>query len=296
MATYRIVVLGDSVPWGQGLEPAEKFYSLVQTAIPDAESTLLAHAGATIGVGVPPTEAQVDGEVPTAYPTIMQQVEAFNDAPETVDLVLVNGGVNDINFRYILNPLTDSAHLKDHIRQYCFQAMKTLLESIAAKFTKPSARIIVTSYYPVLSHQTHLPLVDAFLAVHGLALPSFLNILDGLVFGKIIANCEQFYAQSNHFLQRAIKQVNEAAGGVPRIFFAQPPFGPENAALAPQAWLWGVNPDLSPQDPVQDARHVACDAFETDPIRRLTCYRASAGHPNIEGANQYALAILALLS
>ena len=131
--------------------------------------------------------------------------------------------------------------------------------------------------------------------MHGVALPSFLNILDGLVFAKIIANCEQFYVQSNHFLQRAINQMNQA-GGAPRIFFAQPPFGPENAALAPQAWLWGVNPDLSPQDSVQAARHAACDAFETDIIRRQTCYRASAGHPNIQGAQQYANAILALLA
>ncbi|MFL6275935.1 MAG: SGNH/GDSL hydrolase family protein [Blastocatellia bacterium] len=296
MATYRIVVLGDSVNWGQGLETEEKFYSMVQASIPDAESVLLAHSGATIGVGTPPTEAQVDGEVPTAYPTILQQCDAFNDAPETVDLVLVNGGINDINIRFIINPLTDSAHLKDSTRLHCFQGMKTLLENVAAKFSKPSARIIVTSYYPILSHQTHVPLIEAFLAMQGLALPPFLDLLDGLVFAKIIANCEQFYTQSNHFLQRAINQVNAAVGGIPRIFFAQPPFGPENAALAPQAWLWGVNPDLSPQDPVQAARHIACDAFETDIIRRQTCYRASAGHPNIQGAQQYALAILALLS
>src|SRR2546423_4740623 len=132
MATYRIVVLGDSVPWGQGLEPAEKFYSLVQAAIPGAESTLIAHSGATIGVGVPPTEAQVDGEVPTAYPTIMQQVEAFNDAPEAVDLVLVNGGVNDINFFLILHPLTDNADLQDHIQQDRLLDKKTLIATITS--------------------------------------------------------------------------------------------------------------------------------------------------------------------
>ena len=296
MATYRIVVFGDSVTWGQGLLPEEKFHSMVQAAIPNAESMMLAHSGATIGVGVPTTEAAVDGEVPTAYPTVMQQVGAFDVAPEAVDLVLINGGLNDINFRFVLNPLTDSAHLKDRIRQHCFLDMKTLLETVVAKFTKPSARIIVTSYFPILSHQTHLPRVEAFLAVHGLALPPFLDVSDGLVFSKIIANCEQFYAQSNHFLLRAVKQVNDAAGGIPRVCFAQPPFGPENAALAPQVWLWGVNPDLSPQDPVQTPRHAACNAFETDPIRRLICYRASVGHPNFEGANQYALAILALLS
>jgi lysophospholipase L1-like esterase len=294
MANYRIVVLGDSVPWGQGLETPQKFHSLVQAAISGSDSTLLAHSGATIGVGVPPTESEVNGEVPTAYPTILQQCANFTDSPEAVDLVILNGGMNDVDFRYIINPLTDSAHLKDRVRQHCFHDMKTLLESVVARFTKPTAKIIVTSYFPLLSHQSHVPMIDIFLAVLGVGLPSFLSALDGPVFNKIIANCEQFYVQSSRFTQKAINQVNEAAGA-PRIFFAQPPFGPENAALAPQAWLWGVNPNLSPQDPVQAARHVACDAFETDIVRRLTCYRASVGHPNLQGARQFADAILALL-
>jgi lysophospholipase L1-like esterase len=294
MADFRMVVLGDSVNWGQGLETPEKFYSLVQAAINASDSILLAHSGATIGVGVPPTEGQVNGEVPTAYPTILQQCDAFTDSPETIDLVIVNGGINDINVRFIISPITDSAHLKDSIRQHCFHDMKTLLERVVARFTKPTAKIIVTSYYQILSHQSHLPLVVPFLAMFGVGLPPFLTLLDGLVFDKIFANCEQFYVQSNRFLQKAINEANAAAGSQ-RIFFAQPPFGPENAALAPQAWLWGVNHDLSPQDPVQAARRVACNAFETDLIRRETCYRASTGHPNLQGAQQFANAILALL-
>src|SRR5512143_1544595 len=108
----RMVALGDSVVWGQGLEPGEKFSSLVQAALDIDSCTLLAHSGATIGVGVDTTEPPLDGEVPTWYPTILQQCAAFTDSPETVDLVIVNGGINDVEVRTILNPLTDSSHLK----------------------------------------------------------------------------------------------------------------------------------------------------------------------------------------
>jgi hypothetical protein len=33
MPNLRMVVLGDSVPWGQGLDPSQKFYTLVQAAL-----------------------------------------------------------------------------------------------------------------------------------------------------------------------------------------------------------------------------------------------------------------------
>src|SRR5689334_7934291 len=146
MANFRMVVLGDSVNWGQGLETAEKFYSLVKVALSADECTLLAHSGATIGAGITTTEAPIDGEVPTSYPTILQQCAAFADSPETVDLVIVNGGINDIDVRSILNPFTDSSDLKDMIKQYCFRDMKTLLGAILAKFTNPACKVVVTSY------------------------------------------------------------------------------------------------------------------------------------------------------
>src|SRR5215510_2449522 len=109
----RMVVLGDSVLWGQGLNPEDKFYSLVQAALTGnldpQSSVVLAHSGATIGVGVTTNVAAIDGEVPTSYPTILQQCESFTDSPESVDLVLMNGGLNDIDFRLILSPFTDTS-------------------------------------------------------------------------------------------------------------------------------------------------------------------------------------------
>lgn len=299
MPDIRMVVLGDSVTWGQGLETPEKFHSLVKVALTGTDCTqsctLVAHSGATIGAGVTTTHDTIDGEVPTSYPTIVQQCAAFTDSPETVDLVILNGGINDIDFRTIVNPFTDTADLRDMINQYCFVDIKMLLERVVSKFTKSAAKIVVTSYFPMISDQSHPPLIDAFLAMLGVSLPPFVNILDGLVLNKIIAHCSLFYNESNRLFQKAIRQVNRSPEGADRARFAQPPFTAANAALAPHAWLWGVNPDLSPQDPVKDARHAACNLFETDFIQRETCYRASVGHPNLIGASKYAEAILGVI-
>lgn len=300
MPDFRIVVLGDSVPWGQGLNIPDKFYSLVQFALAgnnDPQSCIvLAHSGATIGVGVDNSSDPVDGEVPTSFPTIIRQCETFSDSPESVDLVLLNGGLNDIDFRLILNPFTDSSDLHDMIRQFCFRDMRTLLESVTGKFTKPAAKIVVTGYFPVLSVESHLPLVPLFLAMHGVGTATFLDILGDSVLHKVLANCEQFYEQSSRMLEKAVNKINQAAGGTPRVFFAQPPFTASNAALASDPWLWGVKVDFSPEDPVRDHRRVACDSFSTDPIRRLICHRASAGHPNVTGSRKFADAILAAIS
>src|SRR5690348_5986491 len=95
MPTFKIVVLGDSVTWGQGLLDDEKMHNLVAeglgVGIPDV--TLLAHSGAVIGVGLNTAVPGVNGEVPVSYPTIVQQCQGFSDDIQGVDLVIVNGGI-----------------------------------------------------------------------------------------------------------------------------------------------------------------------------------------------------------
>jgi hypothetical protein len=83
MAVQRIVVFGDSVTWGQGLLDTEKFSTIVGTrlGVPVEHITMLAHSGAVIGVGINPEVPAQPGEVPRPYPTILQQVNGFSDAP-----------------------------------------------------------------------------------------------------------------------------------------------------------------------------------------------------------------------
>lgn len=101
----HLVTLGDSVHWGQGLLQAHKLHTLVGSEMrktqPGLVDHFLAHSGATIGVGATVKRQRVHGEVPIAYPTILEQVEGFFGAPADATVVLVNGGINDIDIRNI---------------------------------------------------------------------------------------------------------------------------------------------------------------------------------------------------
>src|SRR5437762_2962827 len=105
----KVTVVGDSVAWGQGLLDTHKYGSIVNQTLGLATPPLmLAHSGATIGIrGATPFTAQ-SGEVPTSSPTVLEQVTAAPD-PADAQVVLMNGGINDVNIRVILNPMTTFA-------------------------------------------------------------------------------------------------------------------------------------------------------------------------------------------
>jgi hypothetical protein len=287
--------MGDSVQWGQGLADPDKFDVLVAAAVGGAAPatiTRLAHSGAVIGKN-PVTGNPANGEVPVSRPTIIEQCDNFNDSPGTVDLVLLNGGINDVDIRTILNPLVPSAILHNRTVSFCHDSMLALLQKVSAKFNQPSCRILVTGYYPILSNQSHFPSVLGLLGVHLIAPPPFME--ENIVIQAVIDHCEQFFTQSTAALRQAVTDAGDA-----RISFIDPGFTDANSVFAPNAFLWGLNddpPDFSPQDEVVAERHAACDiAFnEIDIVHREQCYRASAGHPNQAGARQYASQILAAL-
>jgi hypothetical protein len=121
-----------------------------------------------------------------------------------------------------------------------------------------------------------------------LAVQSDLGAIAGLATAEQISPVMEASA-----LQNAVNEANNSPNGQGRISFVNPESDPENSVFANPSWLFGVNDDidLSPQDEVAASRHAACDADETDPVQRLQCYRASAGHPNVLGARQYAARI-----
>jgi len=316
MATTRLLVLGDSVTWGQGLLPAQKFTTQVATALgfTAAETQMLAHSGAIIGVNAPEdAHAPLDGEVPTAFPSILQQVDAYK-TPETITHIVVNGGINDTDVKTILNPLTSVTKLQHMVRTHCQTGMRALLAAILARYRHPDLRIVVTGYFPILSSESlqtdhTVDIAWQFLQQRGVNIP-FLPGLNlpltpshisahfssrFLFLSKTITLCETFWKDSSRWLRQAVQDTN-ATLGTSRVSFADAPFTERNAALASDPWLWGVNidPMLSPMDPVAPARQIACRRDEPDVFRRFACDRASAGHPNVTGAKQYTEAILKL--
>lgn len=292
----KAVAFGDSVVWGQGLLPEHKFttlvYSTLNGAPPSAPTDLevFAHSGAIIGANANTVSATLDGEVPDSYPTILQQVGGYDEDPTAVDLILIDGGINDLGVTSILCPFTDLQDLQDKISQHCYQDMITLLTQVAKKFTAKKTRVIVSGYFPILSPKSDPIKIPKLLGAHGIDINPIVTAIDDVLLGKIFRQCQLFFDRSNASFLAAVAAVNAEQGGN-RIAFVETPFTDDNAVFAPNAWLWGVGDDLSPQDEVVVPRHAACDLDETDPIRRLTCYRASAGHPNVIGAAQFASAI-----
>ena len=295
MAPSRLVVFGDSVNWGQGLLAPHKFSTLARESLAARGLALtvqmVAHSGATIGVRGPTAIAGIDGEVPVSSPTLVEQVARYADDPDEVAVIILNGGINDIDIRVILNPLTMHADLRHEIQQFCYHDMLTALLQIAAKFPRTD-RIIVTGYYPVLSPDSRPLRIPFLLQTYGVGVPSFVD--PQAVFTKTIALCMQFWSESSLHLQRAVLACNAAVGGT-RVRYAAVPFTAGNAVFASDPWLFGLNGDFSPQDEVAVDRRAACD-LNIDPFdvfAREGCYRASAGHPNVRGAAAYAQAIVA---
>lgn len=303
LQTFRLVVLGDSVAWGQGLAVVNKFHTLTENTIRTRRGDIgvykdvFAHSGAIIGLTPPDSTAlpPVNGEIPTNYPTVSQQLALFTDPPDSVQLLLVDGGINDVNVRTILNPLTSTATINTLTDQACHVDMRTLLLRIAG--TLPSSRIIVTGYFPIISANSDTLLLEALLIAAGLSVASIPGAIVGGVIGpatkrKIVANCTAFNNRSRTRLRMAVDEANAIIGGRPRIFLAIPRFTAMNAALAPNKFLFGIHADLSPEDEASVAgpRAVSC-AAESGRTSLEICKRASIGHPNNAGANAYFNAI-----
>jgi hypothetical protein len=54
----------------------------------------------------------------------------------------------------IVNPITTHDHLTSRTIRHCYDDMRLLLRAIATTFTKPTARIVVTGYYPIFSRDS----------------------------------------------------------------------------------------------------------------------------------------------
>jgi hypothetical protein len=312
--TYQIVVFGDSVVWGTGLQDQEKFHTLVEQKVrqqltaagnPGVYRAVKAHTGAKIGLSLSPNGKPglpaIPGEIPTRYPTISEQVEAFRGSPGAayIDLVLVDGCANDVDMNTWMDPQRSTDQNRPLIEQACHDDMLELLEDIWEIF--PAAKVVVTGYYPPLGPKSEGVRLMAFL----IAIDSkWFNIPQHVVNGvlkpgtrdRVIENCQFFANTSNEQLALAVQDANsQLSPGVPRFFFANPKFTPLNAAMSgPASWIFGINKDLSPEDNMAAVRENQCKAHKNRTDLAL-CKRASAGHPNPLGARKYAEAIYPFL-
>lgn len=339
---FNIVALGDSIVWGQGLDDRSKFTFIVRdwlAAQLQAPVTLsvFAHSGAVLQADSAFDDAKpYYGEVPNSWPSIPAQARVAAGQPSAltqhyppappageIDLVIVDGGINDVEVTKIVAGMED---LVAFTRQKCEGPMQALLTQLAIAF--PNARVVVTGYFPIVSAQTSLEDLGVLVALLGdvpdagaaISIIKAVGTLDlagvAAAFDDFLAGRNQsresfrafaaqrsaaFYATATSALRSAVDATN--ADFHRNYRFADPGFGPEHAYGTPDTWLWHVStagslptPDLAahPRREACLARYGTLEAlFSVDEeVDAAKCYAASMSHPNRVGAQVYANAVI----
>jgi lysophospholipase L1-like esterase len=318
---YDMLVLGDSITWGQGLKVKNKAWYQVKSWIEKTTGgpvleRVEAHSGAVIDGGPPRNiKTPQNGDVNFGFPSVYEQVDnalRFYSDGSRVDLVLISGCANDVGTENFLNA-ESSEQLHRTTEQKCKQLMEQLLHKVTGAF--PVAQVVVVGYYPFFSERTPKDFVTRALA------RSLYQTSSENIFRRLAANSREWYRASDTAIAEAVQKVNADLGNE-RIAFARIEFQPEYSFAAKETRLWEL--DRSPfrmmlmfltlgklrlptNDETRGPRARSCQDFypavpgetptqkhERKNKQRL-CRYAALGHPNRKGATLYANAIVEIL-
>ena len=247
----HMLVLGDSVMWGQGLREEEKFSSRVKCWLEEkldreVKVHVEAHSGAVIS-GAPADRLEFvtsDGEVNNSSPTINEQLDHairyYQDSQASPTLILMNGCINDVGVKSLLSASTPLESLRARAQKSCGDDMQLLLQRVKNSF--PQSQVLVTSYYPIVSLLTDdnafLRLLVKKLNSQG---PEARRMTDKEMRQRLIAISDEWYKTSTASLLDAVRKTNAADNSdrpAPRIDFVEIQFGPEHVFAAPDSLLW----------------------------------------------------------
>jgi lysophospholipase L1-like esterase len=325
---FNLLVLGDSITWGQGLKDEHKSWYLVKTWL---ESTggrqvrerILAHSGAVVGSAgdtggnqAPPLDGEINRGLPSVNDQIESALRSYAD-PGQVDLVIVDGCINDLDARRLLNAANTSAVIRELAEQRCGPPVEALLGRIAGSF--PNAHVIVTGYYPILSEKTAS---DFFMrALFKRLYTGSAPMNDKQLRERLVEISREWYQVSSRMLAAATLKVDAqlaANSSRQRAVYAESFFLPEHSFAAPQSRLWGFDASairkllviltlgrvtLNTNDERRSQRGAICNEIFKRPAgetgeqkkarknRIALCRLAAIGHPNRKGAQMYAEAI-----
>ncbi|HBB94740.1 MAG TPA: hypothetical protein DC054_05060 [Blastocatellia bacterium] len=330
----NVLVLGDSISWGQGLKDEHKASSLVKSWLEqqtgrEVRQMIQAHSGAIIGSAelsedktARDAAAELDGELSRAYPTINDQIDYAlkMSNPAVIDLVMVNGCINDVDSRRLLNAANTPDHIRELAQAKCGPPVEALLMRITTVF--PKAHVVIIGYYPILSQRTANDLFMRALAKRFYTPePGAPKMNDKALRARLITISSEWYETSDQMLSAAARKIDAqlaTRGSHQRVLFADPGFREENAFAAKESRLWGFNASwlrkmlvlltlgrvqLRTNDEQRSHRSDLCKSFFRKPSQetadqeaqredRLTrCKLAAVGHPNRKGAAMYADAI-----
>jgi hypothetical protein len=174
----------------------------------------------------------------------------------------------------------------------------------------PAVKIVVLGYYPVLTDQSDIPNVSDVLKAlaretvnppqpHGFLVKEQMEWgIDWDLRKILVRNSLAFRDASRGDLSSAVAAANAKGTNQP-FFYVDPMIADDEAAFAPSALLWGLQPGTEVSiDPVYHDRIRYCRDLIGEPpgIDQFKCERASLGHPNIGGAVRYAQSIFSAVA
>ena len=246
----QMLVLGDSIMWGQGLRDEEKFSSRVKCWLQDKTNREVkvhveAHSGAVISAARAAmlSFTTANGEINLPTPTVNEQldhaIQFYQENRSSPHLVLMNGCINDVGVKNLLSASTPLDDLRARVRQSCGADMHLLLQRVRKSF--PQSHVLVTSYYPIVSLQTD---DNAFLRLLVKKLnnqqPETRQMSDKEMRARLIAISAEWYESSTASLMNAVAKTNadSASQSSPEVTFVEIQFGPEHLFAAPDTLLW----------------------------------------------------------
>jgi lysophospholipase L1-like esterase len=326
---FEMLVVGDSLIWGQGLEEKDKFYTLTKNWLQtefnkQVNLKVKAHSGATIFLHEKESELLKKAEKPeteefypevnVVFPTLETQIkiakseyEKEGKKAEEVDLIMLTGGIVDITVAGVLHPLGDEKKLKKQIIQYCNEDMFRFLDQSAKVF--PNALFVVVGYFPIFSPKSDT--AKAFNSVlEAFAFPRPLKLFANnvlirpffrIVKKKAINRSRVWFEDSNRELQTAVNRLNEKTGKQ-RAVFVKSPFTEDEALETPNSLLFRMKEKGRINDYLYNERLIECKKVLGN-LRKSTgikqsirqCEIAAIGHPTPEGSKVYAQAIESVL-
>lgn len=325
-----MLVIGDSLIWGQGLNENDKFYYLTKQWLEaeafrgqrPVELTVKAHSGSTLKLHDDEAKAHRKAgrdenypyhpEVNVGFPSIWKQVEVASsefraNGKSGADLVMLTGGITDISVAETLNPFAKNEDLYPLIKRYCYNDMLDLLGHISESL--PSATIALIGYFPMISPKTRASrLYNAWFET--MEFPRPLKPLANNILTrqflrgirkKAITRSRIWLEESNRHFAAAVDELNKKTGRR-RALFIKSPFTEDHALETKDTLLFRMGKKGRVQDPLFDRRTESCRKTLPEVKRFLgldypvrLCEMAAIGHPDPAGSRAYADAIISAL-
>lgn len=246
-----MLVLGDSIMWGQGLKQERKFWWRVKCWLEEKTGRevfekVVAHSGAHLDnpSTTPPRFTSNDGEVNLPFPTVNQQLDGalayYGNERLKVDLVLMDGCINDVDVSNLLDATAAPEAIRQRIIGPCLNGMHGLLQRVTNAF--PNAQVLVTGYFRIVSSDTD---DNAFLRQLVKKInsgkPEARRMTDKQMRDRLITISELWYKVSTASLEEAVRRINQEhkAEGLPlRTSFVEIGFSLEHSFAAASTLLW----------------------------------------------------------